>query len=132
MKSELREPRLRLRLLPLAALGGGLAVAKLLVSAGWSFERIAALSPLTCPILAITDHPCPSCGLTRSVIAALSMQWQASFAFHPLGIAFAGIASVAIVTWAFWPSALRRIPVPNQRIVATMAAGYAVWGFVLR
>ena len=33
----------------------------------------------------ITGHPCPFCGLIRSMSAFLSFKWGDSFAFHPLG-----------------------------------------------
>ncbi len=33
----------------------------------------------------ISGHPCPFCGLIRSMSTFLSFKWGDSFAFHPLG-----------------------------------------------
>ena len=37
-----------------------------------------------CPIKRIFSIPCPSCGLTRAHISALSLDFKSAFYFHPL------------------------------------------------
>ena len=39
-----------------------------------------------CPIRAITGVPCPTCGITRSTLALLRLDFQESFYYHPLTI----------------------------------------------
>ena len=43
--------------------------------------RVFAVS---CPFLAWTGLPCPTCGMTRAWIAALQLDFQTAFAYHPL------------------------------------------------
>ncbi len=47
----------------------------------------------TCHFIEVTGHPCPGCGLTRSIRALIRGDWQASLQYH----AFAAVAIVAIV-----------------------------------
>lgn len=42
-----------------------------------------------------THHPCPTCGMTRSLAALAKGDWRGSLLQHPLGIAFA--VQVALV-----------------------------------
>jgi hypothetical protein len=42
--------------------------------------------PSTCIYLAKTGQPCPSCGITRSMITALHGELERSRQFHPAGI----------------------------------------------
>lgn len=37
-----------------------------------------------CPIKAFTGISCPGCGMTRAVVSALQLNFQAAFYFHPL------------------------------------------------
>ena len=39
---------------------------------------------ISCPFLAMTGLPCPTCGMTRAWIAALSLDYQTAFSYHPL------------------------------------------------
>ncbi len=57
-------------------------------------ERLLALLPtLRCPFLAITNFPCPLCGMTRSVLHAFHGDLWISLRLHPAGALF----SLAIV-----------------------------------
>lgn len=38
-----------------------------------------------CPILHFTGIPCPTCGMTRSLMAAMRGDWIASFDYHVFG-----------------------------------------------
>ncbi len=39
---------------------------------------------VSCPFLAWTGLPCPTCGMTRAWIAVLTLDLSAAFAYHPL------------------------------------------------
>ena len=47
------------------------------------------LGPITlpelCTLRATTGIPCPGCGLTRSLVAAVKGDWSSSFAYHRIG-----------------------------------------------
>ncbi len=42
------------------------------------------LFSVSCPFLALTNLPCPTCGMTRAWIAALSLDLPTAFSYHPL------------------------------------------------
>lgn len=44
-----------------------------------------------CLIKQLTDIPCPSCGITRSVKALIQGEWAAAIYWNPLGILVFGI-----------------------------------------
>ncbi len=62
--------------------------------------------PLACPLLAATGVPCPFCGMTRAVVAAVHGHLAASLAFNPGGIVVLVLAVVALVRPA-WLTRLR-------------------------
>lgn len=39
---------------------------------------------ITCFILELTGIPCPGCGMTRALIAALQLQFREAFAWHAM------------------------------------------------
>lgn len=41
--------------------------------------------PILCPFRRLTGLPCPSCGLTRSVVAAAHGRLSTAVRYHPLG-----------------------------------------------
>ena len=54
-------------------------------------------SPFSCPILALTGIPCPSCGMTRSFVAIARGEIAKSLSYHGLGIfVFISFVLVAI------------------------------------
>ena len=44
----------------------------------------------TCSVVSRTGYPCPSCGLTTSVTAAVHLDWLASLRAQPFGFVLAG------------------------------------------
>ena len=42
------------------------------------------ISKIGCPIRLITGFPCPTCGLTRSVISLLKLDFKAAFRYNPM------------------------------------------------
>src|SRR5215211_4032532 len=65
--------------------------------------------PETCRHLTATGRPCPSCGVTRSVVSALHGDFARSRLFHPAGVAItAMLLAQCAMRFAFlWPR-LRR------------------------
>ena len=49
-------------------------------------EATATWLWLKCPTLALFDILCPTCGLGRSLIAAVYGNWNQSMQYHPLGL----------------------------------------------
>jgi hypothetical protein len=88
---------------------------------------IYTLSPVhpgtVCPMLALTGYPCPLCGMTRSVAAAVRGDLVASLRFQPFGIAL-----VALAIWL----AVRRRPATLQIPAWTLPAALAgMWAWNL-
>ncbi|HEV7526171.1 MAG TPA: DUF2752 domain-containing protein [Acidimicrobiia bacterium] len=78
--------------------------------------------PIACPLRAATGVPCPFCGMTRAVVAAVHGHLGASLAFNPGGIVVLLLAVVAIVR----PAWLRRLRAPGWALVAIVGALW-VW-----
>jgi len=78
--------------------------------------------PIACPLRSLTGVPCPFCGLTRAVVAAVQGHVGASLAFNPGGIVVLLLALVAI----FRPALLARLHVPLWSLLAVVAALW-VW-----
>lgn len=47
--------------------------------------------PSVCMFYHVTGLPCPSCGMTRSVLALTRLDFRDAIAFNPLGPVFVGI-----------------------------------------
>jgi hypothetical protein len=85
----------------------------------------AAVRPLlpvetvpACPLRALTGIPCPMCGMTRSVTAAVHGDIGHSLSLTPFGIAAVVLALVLL----FVPRLPRAIVVPVWSIVVVLAA----------
>lgn len=63
------------------------------------FDRL----PSTCGFLRLTGYPCPTCGMTRSVMALAHLDWARAMAFNPLGPVFLGMCAL------WWTNALIEI-----------------------
>jgi Protein of unknown function (DUF2752) len=69
---------------------------------------LAPFSPSLCPLRATTGVPCPFCGMTRAVVAAVHGHVGRSLAFNPGGIVVLLVAAVLLVR----PGLLSRIRRP--------------------
>lgn len=58
--------------------------ATLAVCAVCGFYAVLWLLGGTCPIRWLTGVSCPGCGMTRATLAALRLDFQAAFHYHPL------------------------------------------------
>lgn len=112
----------------LVFVGGLLAVAALEVTPARTVrEKLTGRElPATCAHLAAGGGPCPSCGLTRSLVAAAHGDFAASRHFHPAGMpVLAMLVGQCLMRVAFlWPR-LRR-PRLDLVVSAGMAAAFAV------
>jgi hypothetical protein len=86
------------------------------VAAVWNFLPVHP--PLACPLKTLTGIPCPFCGMTRAVVAAVHGHIGTSLAFNPGGIVVLVIAVLAVVR----PAVLTRLRAPAWALFATLGA----------
>ncbi len=110
-----------------------------LVVAGPSTRRLAAafavaggmwaVAPvhpgLPCPFRTITGLPCPLCGMTRAVSAALHGDVIASLRFQP-----AGLMLLALVAWVLVRRSRAEVRLPTWVLPAVFGAMW-VWNLTL-
>lgn len=68
-----------------------------LYTALYSSDRLPAR--WTCPLLALTGLPCPTCGLTRSLAATWRGDWTRAIQFHAFGPPLFAISLAAGLVW---------------------------------
>jgi Protein of unknown function (DUF2752) len=89
-------------------LGGGIRTRELRVGAGAmvaiaaAWPLLPAHPPIACPLRAATGIPCPFCGMTRAVVAAVHGHIGTSLAFNPGGIVVLLLAALVIVRPAWF------------------------------
>ena len=120
-------PAVNLALL-LVLLGGLLVLAALEVTPARTVrEPLTGRDlPATCAHLAAHGRPCPSCGLTRSLVSAAHGDFAASRAFHPAGVPVLVmlLAQIGMRVAFLWPRL--RCPPLDVAASAAMAAAFAV------
>lgn len=62
---------------------------------------VLASGAIRCPFAALTHHPCPGCGSTRSIRALLSLDFVSAFRFNPVAPILA-IAIGVLVVEGLW------------------------------
>jgi uncharacterized protein DUF2752 len=77
---------------------------------------LVPFSPTLCPLRATTGVPCPFCGMTRAVVAAVHGHIGQSLAFNPAGILVLLVAAVLVVR----PALVRTIRPPLWLLGATL------------
>jgi hypothetical protein len=55
--------------------------------------------PYACPLRATTGIPCPFCGMTRAVVAAVHGHLGASLRYNPAGILLVALAFALLLGW---------------------------------
>jgi Protein of unknown function (DUF2752) len=68
-----------------------------LLGAAAVWNLLPAHPPLNCPLRSLTGIPCPFCGMTRAVVAAVHGDIFGSLAFNPAGILVVALALYVIV-----------------------------------
>lgn len=100
----------QVELAPLRAAGLLLVPAALALSA----TPVNPVPP--CPLRTLTGLPCPLCGSTRGVIAAIHGDLGSAVAFNPASIGVLVLAVLLIVGWR-----VERVRIPVWSIVAVLA-----------
>jgi hypothetical protein len=85
------------------------------LAAAWP---LVPFSPTLCPLRATTGVPCPFCGMTRAVVAAVHGHVGQSLAFNPAGIVIVLFAAVLLVR----PVLISRVRPPLWALWATLGA----------
>jgi hypothetical protein len=102
----------------------GLRVAALaMVVAGLAYRLGTLPDVVLCPLRRVTGVPCPFCGATRSVGAAVQGDLGASLALNPVGLMII-VATVALLIAWRW----RRIAIPAWTVVGFFAL---LWSYQL-
>ncbi len=100
--------------------GRGLQLAGLgLLAAGAVWNLLPAHPPFACPLLTATGIPCPFCGMTRAVVAAMHGDVLGSLAFNPAGL--------LVIALAIFVIARARLPVTRIPIGIVIAFFAALW-----
>jgi hypothetical protein len=94
-----------IELRPLRAVGAGMLGAALL------WPALPAHPPFACPLRSMTGVPCPFCGMTRAVVAAVHGDIGASLRYNPGGILLVALAIALVVGWR-----ARRAQVPKWTV----------------
>ncbi len=81
-----------------------------LILFGVGYKVVAALGlPIpTCPMREFVGIPCPFCGGTRSVSAALSLEFGEALLFNPLVFLGVMVFGVLLIASCFRPARVRR------------------------
>ena len=79
--------------------------------------------PLACPLRATTGIPCPFCGMTRAVVAAVHGDLAASLRYNPAGAVAVVLAAVVLLV-----PRLRQITLPRLTLPI---AGAVLWAWNL-
>lgn len=54
------------------------------------FDRL----PATCVFYRVTGHPCPTCGMTRALVALTHLDLGRAMALHPLAVVLAAVVTL--------------------------------------
>ncbi len=78
---------------------------------------------ITCPIRAVSGIPCPACGMTRSFLALLQLDWKESLYYNPCTIPFVLAFLVAVHR--------DKIPCKNKLALDLLVVTTAVFVFLV-
>ncbi len=81
------------------------------------FDRL----PSTCIFYRLTGYPCPSCGITRSVMALVRFDLDVATRMNPLGVPFIGIFGL------WWAIVVYQIATGRRTWLARWAGSNLAW-----
>ncbi len=109
------------------------------VLANGNTQQLSEWSPLKCPLYFFTEILCPTCGMTRSTLAALQFNFKESFEYHPLGVPF---VFMLIFIWLILfldkdQIVLQKIKITYSKLSTLLALNikvislvlFCIWGF---
>ncbi len=89
-----------------------------------AFLSVSPIDPVPpCPLRTVTGIPCPLCGSTRGVIAAIHGDLGAALALNPASVLALVLVVLLLVAWK-----VERVRIPVWTIVAVVAA---LWAYQL-
>jgi hypothetical protein len=94
------------------------AAAMLGLAVAW--PRLPVHPPLACPLRTLTGVPCPLCGMTRAVVAAMHGHLLESLRFNP-----AGILVILLAIALLMGMRVDRVRIPPWLVVAFVALLWA-------
>ncbi len=97
------------------------AAAMLAVAAVW--PRLPVPHVTTCPLRLVTGVPCPFCGMTRGVVAAVHGDVIGSLVFNPGAVVLLALAVALLVAWR-----VRRVSIPVWVLVGWFGT---LWAYQL-
>ena len=77
--------------------------------------------PATCVFYRCTGYPCPTCGMTRSLIALTHLDLGRAMAFHPVTVVFAAVVTL------IWGLAVHEVLTERRNPVLDWARRHALW-----
>ena len=85
-----------------------------------AWPRLPVHPPLACPLRTLTGMPCPLCGMTRAVVAAMHGHVLESLRFNPAGVLVVLLALALLAGMK-----LERVRVPPWLLVTLVALLWA-------
>lgn len=102
-----------------------LAAAVLVGGALWQLSPVHP--PLVCPLRETTGIPCPFCGMTRAVTAAVRGDLAASLRYNPGGIVLVLLALAVLVAPLLLHDRIPRLATLRLPLTAVLGALGALW-----
>ena len=106
----------------------------LLVAVGATIEHAYHADVSLCAFRRLTGLPCPTCGMTRGVLALLGGHPLSAWMLNPLCFTVLALWAAALVTRCGFRRRLHVILTNRQRRAAYLAAGAALlanWAYVI-
>ena len=92
----------------------------------------AALKLAPCPFRAVTDLPCPGCGITRGCVALALGDVESAWTFHPFAFLLVGLSLLAALIPRKTRKAWLRVYLPVRVSLLSLAIGMSLLLWVFR
>ena len=101
------------------------AAAGAATAAAYALPNQLADGPVLCPVRHALGIPCPTCGMTRSVVATVHGDLAGAIEAHPFGpLLVLAVLLVVVLGWSRARQLATRVPTP---VVLLTAAGWIGW-----